>query len=72
MTKQTGSARKAKFKVGQRVWCRVCAEPVKILGKKGVGFATTCLQKPDAGDAVLPEELCTIAQYRKEVREAGR
>jgi hypothetical protein len=44
--------RKAKFRVGQVVWCKHCDRPAKITGRMGGRFILAC---KNAGGGVLPD-----------------
>ncbi len=58
--------RKAKFRVGERVWCRICKVYVKILGNLANGqYTTTCEPKATGGFGVNAYELAARAPRTK-------
>jgi len=59
------SKRKARFKVGQRVWCKICAKPVEILRVLANGYETTCEPKACGGLGVREYELRPLTAREK-------
>jgi len=60
-------ASRAKFKLGQRVWCIICKHPVQITKRVKGGFLTSCLPKQAwIGDCVRPIHLRPLTKRERE------